>query len=256
GRFVTAVKLNRGSRDSNYDQLYSYLKQHEEHANKNKMMLERFTQPNVDPFALMSNVSHRQYYSQSFTNPPSTHAQPHFSNNTQLDSGLSPTDNLIKNLTNTLALLTQSYKTYLPQTNNQLKTSSNTRNHATVQEGKLVTRELKTELGTQIQVKKGRLSVTTATNGVALDEEQLLFIAGGQDTAIDEDMEEKLVQDIALNVDNVFQADDCHAFDSNVDEAPTVHTMFMANLSSTDPIYDEVSPSYDSDILSEVHDND
>ncbi|GJZ44275.1 retrovirus-related pol polyprotein from transposon TNT 1-94 [Tanacetum coccineum] len=32
GRFVTAVKLNRGLRDSNYDQLYAYLKQHEEHA--------------------------------------------------------------------------------------------------------------------------------------------------------------------------------------------------------------------------------
>ncbi|GJX46399.1 hypothetical protein Tco_0271589 [Tanacetum coccineum] len=33
GRFVTAVKLNKGLRDSNYDQLYAYLKQHEAHAN-------------------------------------------------------------------------------------------------------------------------------------------------------------------------------------------------------------------------------
>nr|GEW12384.1 hypothetical protein [Tanacetum cinerariifolium] len=32
--------------------------------------------------------------------------------------------------------------------------------------------------------------------------------------------------------------------------------MFMANLSSTDPVYDEAGPSYDSDILSEVHDHD
>ncbi|GKE55034.1 integrase, catalytic region, zinc finger, CCHC-type containing protein [Tanacetum coccineum] len=38
GRFVTAVKLNRGLRDSNYDQLYAYLKQHEAHANENKTM--------------------------------------------------------------------------------------------------------------------------------------------------------------------------------------------------------------------------
>ncbi|GKG26083.1 hypothetical protein Tco_0399229 [Tanacetum coccineum] len=83
----------------------------------------------------------------------------------------------------------------------------------------------------QIQVKKGRLSVTTATeNRVALDEEQLLFIAGGQDNAVDEDVDEQLVQDLTLNVDNVFQADDCDAFDSNVDEAPTAQTMFMANL--------------------------
>ncbi|GJZ68612.1 hypothetical protein Tco_0631852 [Tanacetum coccineum] len=65
-------------------------------------------------------------------------------------------------------------------------------------------------------------------NGVALDEEQLLFIA----------------------------ADDYDAFDSDVDKAPTARTMFMENLSSVDPVYDEASPSYDSDILSEVHDHD
>ncbi|GKD45894.1 hypothetical protein Tco_1270539 [Tanacetum coccineum] len=109
GRFVIAVKLNRGLRDSNYDQMYAYLKQHEAHANKNKMMLDRFTQHIVDPLALISNVAPQQYNSQSSTNPPSTYVQPHFADNTQLDSGLSPTDNLIENLTNTLALLTQSY---------------------------------------------------------------------------------------------------------------------------------------------------
>nr|GEW40500.1 hypothetical protein [Tanacetum cinerariifolium] len=54
GRFVTAVKLNRGLKDSNYDQLYAYLKQHETHAKENKMMLERFSQNTVDPLALMT----------------------------------------------------------------------------------------------------------------------------------------------------------------------------------------------------------
>ncbi|GJZ19274.1 hypothetical protein Tco_0555864 [Tanacetum coccineum] len=49
GRFVTAVKLNKGLKDSNFDQLYAYLKQHEAHANENKMMLERLTQQTVDP---------------------------------------------------------------------------------------------------------------------------------------------------------------------------------------------------------------
>nr|GEY46220.1 hypothetical protein [Tanacetum cinerariifolium] len=58
-------------------------------------------------------------------------------------------------------------------------------------------------------------------------------------------------RDLVLNVDNVFQADDCDAFDSDVDEAPTTQTMFMANLSSADPVTDEAGPSYDSDILSE-----
>ncbi|GJR63795.1 hypothetical protein Tco_1505957 [Tanacetum coccineum] len=167
----------------------------------------------VDPLALMTNVAPQQYNSQSSTNPSSTYVPPHFADNSQLDSGLSPMDNLIENLTNTLALLTQSYKTYLPQTNNQLRTSSNPRNQATVQDDRVV-------------VKQGRLSATTAMeNRVALDEEQLIFLA----------------------------ADDCDAFDSDVDEAPTAQTMFMANLSSADPVYDEAGPSYDSDILSKVH---
>nr|GEY47859.1 retrovirus-related Pol polyprotein from transposon TNT 1-94 [Tanacetum cinerariifolium] len=93
-------------------------------------------------------------------------------------------------------------------------------------------------------------------NGVALDAKQLLFLAGGQDNAFDDDVDEQPVQDLALNVDNVFQANDCDAFDSDVDEAPTAQTMFMANLSSADPVTDEAGPSYDSNILSKVQDHD
>ncbi|GKE92114.1 integrase, catalytic region, zinc finger, CCHC-type containing protein, partial [Tanacetum coccineum] len=78
----------------------------------------------------------------------------------------------------------------------------------------------------------------------------------GQDNTIDEDVDEQPVQDLVLNVDKVFQANDCDAFDSDVDEDPTAHTMFMANLSSADHVYDEAGPSYDSDILFEVHDHD
>ncbi|GJR94135.1 retrovirus-related pol polyprotein from transposon TNT 1-94 [Tanacetum coccineum] len=44
--------------------------------------------------------------------------------------------------------------------------------------------------------------------------------------------------------------------DSNVNEAHTAQTMFMANLSSADHVYDKADPSYDSDILSEVYDHD
>ncbi|GJS92359.1 hypothetical protein Tco_0799327 [Tanacetum coccineum] len=121
----------------------------------------------------------------------------------------------------------------------------------------LVMMELRTELGMQIKVKQYRLSVTAVMeNRVALDEEQLLFIAGGQDNVVDEDVDEQPVQDLALNVDNMFQADDCDALDSYVDEAHTGQTLFMANLLSAYPVYDEASPSYDSDILSEVPDHD
>nr|GEV70646.1 integrase, catalytic region, zinc finger, CCHC-type, peptidase aspartic, catalytic [Tanacetum cinerariifolium] len=52
--------------------------------------------------------------------------------------------------------------------------------------------------------------------------------------------------------DNVFQTDDCDAFDFDVNEAPTAQTMFMANLASADPVYDEADSSCDSNILSEA----
>ncbi|GKC13552.1 hypothetical protein Tco_1010334 [Tanacetum coccineum] len=57
GRFVISVKLNKGLKPSNYDQLYAYLKKHKAHANENKMMLEKYTQHAIDPLPFMSNVS-------------------------------------------------------------------------------------------------------------------------------------------------------------------------------------------------------
>nr|GEV55620.1 hypothetical protein [Tanacetum cinerariifolium] len=197
-RFVTAVKLNRGLRDSNYDQLYAYLKQHEAHANENKMMLDRFTQHTVDPPALMSNVSHQQYFSQSSTTPPSTH------------------------------------------------------NQVTVQDGMVVVQNVHGRLN------RGHGNNARGTCTAGYEGAQNRFRntnPGGQDN-VDDDVDEQPVQDWALNVDNVFQAVECDAFDSDVDEAPAAQTMFMANLSFAYPVYNKAGPSYDSDILSEVHDHD
>nr|GEU47315.1 hypothetical protein [Tanacetum cinerariifolium] len=122
-------------------------------------------------------------------------------------------------------------------------------------------RELRTELAMQILVKQEyfkdkMLLMQAQKNGVVLDEGRLLFIAGGQTNTFDDDVDEAPVHDLALNKDNVFQVDQCDAFDSDFNEAPTAQTMFMANLSLADPIYDEAGPSYDSDILAKyVKDN-
>ncbi|GJY16108.1 hypothetical protein Tco_0386530 [Tanacetum coccineum] len=74
---------------------------------------------------------------------PQSSNEPSHTDNFQLDSGSSSTENLIESLTNTLILLTQSYKSYLPQTNNQLRTSSNARNKATVQDGRVVVQDVR-----------------------------------------------------------------------------------------------------------------
>nr|GEX55306.1 hypothetical protein [Tanacetum cinerariifolium] len=63
-------------------------------------------------------------------------------------------------------------------------------------------------------------------------------------------------QDVDDASSGEWSANQCEAFESNLDEAPTAQSMFMANLSSADPIYDEVGPSYDLDLLSEVQDHD
>ncbi|GJW89759.1 reverse transcriptase domain-containing protein [Tanacetum coccineum] len=116
--------------------------------------------------------------------------------------------------------------------------------------------ELITELGMEIQVKQDRLR-THNCNGYRHIARTALRPSGpNKNPMTSKTRYEQPVHDLALNVDNVFQANDCDAFESDIDEAPTAQTMFMANLSSADPVYDEANPSYDSDILYKVHDHD
>ncbi|GKD12883.1 integrase, catalytic region, zinc finger, CCHC-type containing protein [Tanacetum coccineum] len=244
GRFVTAVKLNRGLKTSNYDQLYAYLKQHEAHANENKMMLERYTQHAIDPLAFVSNVSLPQYPTQSSAVPPSAYVPPSRQNRVQENNTRGAATAGNEGVQNRVCNANPSQAKHIKCYN------CNGIGHIARQ----CTHPKRPHNSDYFKDKV--MLMQAQENVMVLDEEQLLFIASGLDNTFDDDVDEPPVQDLALNVDHVFQADQCDAFNSDVDEAPTAQTIFMENLSSFDPIYDEAGPSYDSDILSEVQDHD
>ncbi|GJY17711.1 hypothetical protein Tco_0389202 [Tanacetum coccineum] len=256
-RFITEVKLNKGLKESNFDQLYAYLKQHEVHANENRTMMERFLQPTNDPLALVSNASVQQYSTQSSKSPQSSN-EPSPADNFQLDSG-------------------RSVRILSSKTNNQLRTSSNARNKAMVQDGRVVVQDVCGRYNANNQgrpfqrnnakgnvvagnvgdyFKDKMLLMQAQENSVVLHEEQSLFLAGEHVTNFDDDVDDSPENYLTLNVDHIFEAGQCDAFVSDVDEAPNVQTMFMVNLSSEDPIYDEAGPSHDSNTLFEVQDHD
>ncbi|GJV19595.1 hypothetical protein Tco_1368615, partial [Tanacetum coccineum] len=286
-RFVTAVKLNKGLKETNHEQLYAYLKQHEKHAAQDRLIIERITPATNDQLAFVSTVqphaqsSHVQshQYPSSSTNPQSPQ-YPQFPETSQIDSRYTQTDELLDNLTKQMALLAQSFRATLSQTNNQLRTSSNTHNQATIQDGRVVVQNVQ-ERQNQNQRYFARGNGTTGNggahnsagnanagqgklvkcyhcNGVGhiarnfLDEEELLLLAGEQGNTFDADVDNQHVQDLALNEDNIFQADECDAFDSDVDDEPTAQSIFMANLSLVGLANPQAGPS-DASILSEVH---
>nr|GEV43893.1 retrovirus-related Pol polyprotein from transposon TNT 1-94 [Tanacetum cinerariifolium] len=170
-KFVTDVKLVRDLHTTNIDKLHAYLGQHEYHANEVRLMHERTS----DPLALSSPYATPyhppQYASQapssthlSITYPPNdiqsfvnhnvynasslipqmeyaltVHEQTEFS---PPDTGLvvlvfQKGDDLIDAINHMMSFLTVVVTSRYPATNNQLRTSSNPRQQATINNGRI-----------------------------------------------------------------------------------------------------------------------
>nr|GEY23548.1 hypothetical protein [Tanacetum cinerariifolium] len=202
-RFVTAVKLNKGLKETNHEQLYAYLKQQENHAAYDRLINSRFNPTTNDPLALPLHVH--------------TSQNPYSVKNSQLDTGYTPTGQMIDNLSNQIALLAQQFRATLSQTNNQLRTSSNT---STAGSGNAQNRAGNANQG---QGKPIKCYSCGGFGHIARNCEQA--------NTYDANVNDQPVHDMAQNDSNIFLADDCDAFDSDIDDEPITQTIFMANLS-------------------------
>ncbi|GJS39218.1 retrovirus-related pol polyprotein from transposon TNT 1-94 [Tanacetum coccineum] len=177
-----------------------------------------------------------------------------FPENTQIDSGYTQTDEILDNLTKQMALLAQSFRATLPQTNNQLRTSSNTRNQATIQDGQVVVQNVQ---GDRIRNRfrgQGKPIKCYNCNGVGHiarnrtqpKRPQNSDYSKTNGNTFDADVDNQPVQDLALNEDNIFQADECDIFDSDVDDEPTaqdyIHGQFVLSRDEHE-IHNEVQQS-------------
>ncbi|GJV52691.1 retrovirus-related pol polyprotein from transposon TNT 1-94 [Tanacetum coccineum] len=219
-RFVTAVKLNKGLKETNHEQLHAYLKQHKKHAAQNRLIIERITPAMNDQLAFVStNVQGRQNQ-----------------RNFARGNGTAGNGGALNRAGNANAGQGKPVKCYncngvghIARNYTQPKRPHNSD-----------------------YFKDKMLLMQAQENGVVLDEEELLFLAGEQGNTFDADVDNQPVQDLALNEDNIFQADECDAFDSDVDDEPTAQSIFMANLSSVGSANPQAGPS-NASILSEVH---
>ncbi|GKB03033.1 integrase, catalytic region, zinc finger, CCHC-type containing protein [Tanacetum coccineum] len=247
-KFVTDVKLARDLHTTNYDQLYSYIEQHEIHANETHLMRERYQ----DPLAFVANYLqspsqlnnyHSQYIPTQFpqqaymvpqVHPPQPYSPmyiPPRPSQPQICLAVpvfNQGDDPIACLNKAMAFLTVVAISRFPSTNNQLKTSSNPRNQATIQDG-IVTMQ-------QVQGKQGKSYAGNATSygrnnagrqarvvkcyncqgeaqeaGQILDEEQLAFLA---DPSIPSS------QAAQITIPNIaaFQTEDLDAYYSDCDD--------------------------------------
>nr|GEW58023.1 putative ribonuclease H-like domain-containing protein [Tanacetum cinerariifolium] len=242
-KFVTDVKLVSDLHTTNVDQLHAYLGQHEYHANEVWLMHERTS----DPLALVANhqmnKSPYQPHQQSTSISTTTvHQHSEFS---QPDTGLvvpvfQKGDDPIDAINHMMSFLTAVNTSQYPLTNNQLRTSSNPRQQATINNGRVTIQPIQGRKnsmtagmsrhytsgpsGTLGKQRDKVLLVQAQANGQVLHEEELEFL-------VDPGIAETQSTQYVVTNNAAYQADDLDAYDSDCDELNSAKIALMANLS-------------------------
>ncbi|GJZ08267.1 hypothetical protein Tco_0542550 [Tanacetum coccineum] len=175
-KFVTNVKLAKSLYTTNYDQLYAYLGRHERHANEVRIVRERYP----DPLSLVVNSQTLYNPSQSLQHSVTLQPQAEFP---QLDSSLAVPifqqgEDPIDCINKAMAFLSVVVSRF-PPLNNQLRTSSNPRNQATIQDERVTVQQCTQPKRPRSSAWfKEKLMLAEAREaGQILDEEKVAFIA-------------------------------------------------------------------------------
>ncbi|GJT24261.1 hypothetical protein Tco_0894198 [Tanacetum coccineum] len=247
-KIVTDVKLAKDMHESSFDHLYAYLRQHETSAiPQQQQFYTSLPQPNPyevlvlqlsydAPVVHLAPVVHQQSYQASVVHQQSPTVFP------QLDSGLVvplflPTNDLIASLNKGMEFISTTFALRYPSTNNQLKTSSNPRNQATIQDGRVTVQNViwQDNVLNQRGQRIPNVIAQALEAWLILDKEHLAFLADTGDRA------DASPDSQTLPTTAIFQTNDRDAFDLECDEAPSASAVLMAKLSV-----------YDSDVLYEV----
>ncbi|GJW91255.1 retrovirus-related pol polyprotein from transposon TNT 1-94 [Tanacetum coccineum] len=180
---------------------------------------------------------HSYYLSVSSAILPSTYYSSIIADSGLVAPSFLPSNDLIASINKAMDFISTTFASRYTPTNNQLRTSSNPRNQATIQDGTWGNRNGGTNTAGQIKVifcynyqEEGHMArqctkTKRPRNSTWFKEKMFL----------DEALELGEIPTLAI-----FQTDDLDAFDSNCDEAPSASVVVMAKLSA-----------YDSDVLLE-----
>ena len=271
-KYVTSVKLNMDISTVSYVQIYTHLKAYEPHAQKTLKKQEQSASI-VDPLAYVAHTTS----STALPSPSTPSPQPVVQ---------SPNDAMMATMTQ-IANLLSGFQQQFPPTNNQLRTSSNPRSHATVHDGHIVTETVQRrapgnvgKTGTkgnpgygQVIDKQGKKVICYNCRGEGhvarqcnepkrkqdsqyFKDKMLLMEAKEKGAELDAEAEAFLAdvectapydQPLSLTTTNMFHVNHEDAYDSDVDEGPNAAVAFMANLSSTSANDNQVNEVYNND---------
>nr|GEV64467.1 hypothetical protein [Tanacetum cinerariifolium] len=237
-KFVTDVKLERDLHTTNYDQLYSYLEQHERRENETCLMRERYQ----DPLAFVANYHqspsqlnnyHSQYNPTQF--PQQSYMVPQVHPPQPYSPMYPPRDDPIGSFNNAMAFLTAIASSRFPSTNNQLRTSSNLRNQATIQDGRVTVQQVLGRQG-QSYASNNYKGNATSLGGNNTGGQAMVVKCYNCQGIPDGQAIQTIIQNNAA-----FRTEDLDAYDYDCDDDSNAKAVLMANISS-----------YGSDVLLEV----